>query len=81
MSFLLGNMGTRIGYPVYILVTTGDVLIIYVCKRMEVMSEAPSVFRELGVFIKSKFSNAFVPGEGENYFKTWRIRSYDQKVK
>lgn len=82
MSFLLGNMGTRIGYPVYILVTTGDVLmIIYVCKRMEVMSEAPSVFRELGIFIKSKFSNAFVLGEGENYFKTWRIRSYDQKVK
>lgn len=48
---------------------------------MEVMSEAPSVFRELGIFIKSKFSNAFVLGEGENYFKTWRIRSYDQKVK
>lgn len=44
-------------------------------------SETPSVFRELGIFIKSKFSNAFVPGKGENDFKTWRIRSYDQKVK
>lgn len=70
MSFLLGNMGTRIGHPVYILVTTGDVLIVYVCKRMVVMSEIPSVFRELGIFIKSKLSNAFVPGEGENCFKT-----------
>ena len=70
MFFLLGNMGTCIGYPVYILVTTGDVLITYVCKRMEVMSETPPVFRELGIFIKSKFSNAFVPGKGENDFKT-----------
>lgn len=70
MSFLLGNMGTHIGHPVYILVTTGDVLIIYVCKRMVMMSETPSVFRELGIFIKSKLSNAFVPGERENCFKT-----------
>lgn len=70
MSFLLGNMGTCTGHPVYILMTTGGVLITYVCKRMGVRSETPSVFRELGIFIKSKFSNAFVPGKGENDFKT-----------
>ena len=63
-------MGTHIGHSVYILVTTGDVLIIYVCKGMVMMSETPSVFRELGIFRKSKLSNAFVPGEGENCFKT-----------
>lgn len=48
-------------------------------KRMVVTSETLSVFRELEIFIKWKFLNAFVMGEGENCFKISRTKSNDQK--
>lgn len=51
------------------------------CEGIVGITETPSVFRGLGLFVKLNFLNASVGEEGENGFKIPRMELNDHNIK